>query len=307
MDGSPGGRRVVVAGASGLIGGALCARLVERGDSVVRLVRRPPAGPGEVRWDPSTRRLDPHVLEGTAAVVNLAGAGVGDRRWTPSYKTEILTSRTDTTHAVAAAVAQSGAPVRLVNASAVGFYGSRGDEELTEDSGIGDGFLAEVVRAWEASTAPAVDAGASVALARTGLVLAASGGAAGRLLTVARLGVGGPLGRGRQWWPWITLQDEVRALLHLLDGDLRGPVNLTGPEPARQKDVARALGRALGRPAVLPAPSLALRAVLGEFAGEILASQRVLPQRLLADGFLFEQPTLEAAVEWLLADARRAP
>jgi uncharacterized protein (TIGR01777 family) len=163
-----------------------------------------------------------------------------------------------------------------------------------------------VVRAWEASTEPAVQAGAPVVLARTGLVLTASGGAAGRLLTVARLGAGGPLGSGRQWWPWITLEDEVRALIHLVDGEVTGPVNLSGPEPARQKDVARALGHALGRPAVLPAPSLALRAVLGEFAGDVLASQRVLPRRLLADGFVFEHPTLRSAVDWLLRDAHPA-
>ncbi|MGL5851103.1 MAG: epimerase, partial [Phycicoccus sp.] len=207
--------RVAVTGSSGLIGSALVAALRERDDQVLRLVRRAPAGPDEVRWDPASGALDPGVLDGVDAVVSLAGVGVGDRRWSPSYKRAILASRVDSTETLAAAVAATGRPLRMVCGSAVGFYGDRGEERLTEASPAGDGFLVDVVRAWEASAAPAVDAGAPVAFARTGLVMSPEGGAFGRLLRLARLGLAGPLGNGRQFWPWITLADEVRALLHL--------------------------------------------------------------------------------------------
>lgn len=303
MTDEPGARRrVVIAGASGLIGTALSTLLELRGDQVLRLVRRPVRGAGEIRWDPASRHLDPAALEGADAVVNLAGAGVGDRRWTPAYKRAILTSRTDTTFALATAVADADPGIRFVGGSAVGYYGDRGEEVLTEDSPAGEGFLVEVVRAWEGSAQPAVDAGAKVAFARTGLVLAPGGGAAGKLLTLARFGLAGPLGNGRQWWPWITLHDEVRALAHLLGSDLVGPVNVVGPDPQRQKDVATALGGALHRPAFVPAPSLAIRAILGEFAGDVLASQRALPTKLLADGFAHDHQSIEDAVDWLLAE-----
>jgi len=297
-------QRVAVTGSSGLIGTRLVAHLRARGDDVFRLVRRPPQGPDEVQWDPSSRRLDPATFDGVTAVVNLAGAGVGEHRWTPGYKAEILTSRTDATYAVASAIAESGGGIRLVSGSAVGFYGSRGEEELTETSEPGTGFLAEVVRAWEASTAPAVEVGASVAMIRTGLVLAGGGGALGPLLRLARFGLAGPLGSGRQYWPWITLEDEVRAIAHLLDSpDVTGPVNLVGPAPARQKEVAAALADRLGRPAVLPAPAVALRAVVGEFADDILASQRVVGDVLRGSGFTWSHATLPEAMAWVLADA----
>ncbi len=312
---------VALTGSSGLIGSALVAALRGRGDEVVRLVRRPARTEDEVQWDPSSRYLDPAVLDGVDAVVNLAGAGVGDHRWTPSYKRVVLTSRTDSTHAVATAVAASGRPVRLVSGSAVGFYGDRGEEHLTEDSAPGQGFLADVVQAWEAAAAPAVAAGAPVAYARTGLVLApledpsgwllrldrsgmlvaTDGGAAGPLLRAARLGLAGPLGSGRQFWPWITLADEVRALLHLLDHpELTGPVNLVGPEPTRQKQVAKALGAALHRPSVLPVPGFALHVALGEFASDILGSQRVVGDVLERSGFVHEHGDLDTAVRWLV-------
>lgn len=297
-------RRVAIAGASGLIGSALSTALRARGDTVVSLVRRPARGPLEVSWDPGTGVLAPTALDGVDAVVNLAGAGVGDRRWTSSYKRLILSSRIATTSTLARAVAAAPAPPRFVVGTAVGYYGDRGDELLTEDSSGGDGFLADVVRAWEAAAAPALEAGAATAFARTGLVLSPDGGAAAPLVRLARFGLAGPLGPGSQYWPWITLADEVRALLFLLDGDLTGPVNLTGPAPARQRDVAAALGRSLHRPAFLPAPGFALRLALGEFAGDVLASQRVLPERLLADGFAHEHPTLERAVDWLVASGR---
>ncbi len=294
---------VAVTGSSGLIGTALVQHLRGRGDEVLRLVRRPPQGPDERQWDPSSRRLDPAALDGVSAVVHLAGAGLGEHRWTPAYRSAILTSRTDSTDAVASAVAAADHPVRLVSGSAVGFYGDRGDEELTEDSAPGEGFLTEVVRAWEAAAGPAVDAGASVAFSRTGIVLSPRGGALAPLLRLARFGLAGPLGSGRQFWPWITLQDAVRALAQLVDlPELTGPVNLVGPEPARQKDLARALGRALRRPAVLPAPGFALHAVVGEFADDILSSQRVVGRRLRDSGFSYAHPDLDRAVAWALEE-----
>ncbi len=313
--------RIALTGSSGLIGTPLVAALRERGDEVLRLVRRPPASPDEVRWDPSSRHLDPHVLDGVDALVNLAGAGVGDRRWTPSYKREILTSRTDSTHAVATAIAATGRPMRFVSGSAVGFYGDRGDERLTEDSDGGEGFLADVVHAWEAAAEPAVAAGAPVAFVRTGIVLtpldhptgmllrvdrsgllvSTEGGAAGPLVRAARIGLAGPIGSGRQYWPLISLSDTVSAILHLLDHpEVTGPVNLVGPAPPRQKAVAKALGAALHRPAVVPIPGFALRIALGEYAGDILASQRVVPQVLERSGFVHRHGDLGSALRWLV-------
>ncbi len=255
-----------------------------------------------MQWDPSTRTLDPHVLDGVDGVVSLAGAGVGDKRWTPAHKRDILASRVDSTTAVATAVAAADHPVRLVSGSAVGYYGDRGDEELTEASPPGTGFLSDVVLAWEAATQPAVDAGASVALIRTGIVLAREGGAMKPLLLLGRFGLGGPLGSGRQFMPWITLTDEVGAILHLLDRpDVTGPVNLSALDPARQRDIAKALGRALHRPAVLPAPSFAVHLVLGEFAGEILGGQRIVGDALRDSGYTFTHPDLESAIRWLVA------
>ncbi len=294
--------RIVVTGSSGLIGTALVAALRERGDEVVRLVRRAPRTVDEVQWDPSSRTLDPHVLDGVDGVVGLAGAGVGDHRWTPSHKHEILASRTDSTSAVAAAVATADHPVRFVSGSAVGYYGDRGEEEITEASPPGTGFLSDVTCAWEDAAQPAVEAGASVALIRTGIVMAREGGAMKPLLRLGRLGLGGPLGSGRQFLPWITLPDEVGAILHLLDHpDVTGPVNLSALVPARQRDIAKALGRALNRPAVLPAPSIALHAVLGEFAGEILGGQRIVGDALRDSGYSFIHADLDAAVRWLVA------
>jgi len=314
-------QRIAITGSSGLIGTPLVAALRERGDEVVRFVRRAPSAPDEVHWDPASRSLDPRALDGVDAVVHLAGAGVGDRRWTPSYKHEILASRTDGTTAVASAVAEAGREIRFLSGSAVGVYGDRGDEELTEGSPPGTGFLADVVLAGEASAQSAVDAGAPVAFLRTGLVLAPSGspsrslfrldrsgllldtegGAAGPLARLARLGLGGPIGSGRQFWPWITLADEVGAILHLLDHpEVTGPVNLTGPQPARQREVAAALGRAMHRPAVLPAPAFAARVAVGEFAGEILGSQRIVGDVLQESGFQYTHGDLKSAVRWLV-------
>ncbi len=296
-------QRVAITGSSGLIGVALSASLTERGDEVVHLVRRPPKAAHEMQWDPASRRLDPSALEGVDAVVNLAGAGVGDQRWTTDYRAQILGSRVDATTAVARAIAEAGGGIRLLSGSAVGYYGDRDEEELDESSPPAHSFLAQVCVAWEAATRPAQEAGASVALLRTGIVLAPDGGAMTPVLRLARLGLGGPMGSGREYWPWITLHDHVRSVLHLLDHpDVTGAVNLTAPAPARQKEIAAELGRALHRPAVLPAPRFALRAVVGEFAGEVLASARVLPTRLLASGFAFDHADLASAVAWLTRD-----
>jgi uncharacterized protein (TIGR01777 family) len=293
--------RIAVTGSSGLIGTAVVAPLRARGDEVVRLVRHAPAAADEVRWDPASRYLDPAVLDGVDGVVNLASAGAADQRWTPAYKHVFLASRTDSTHAVASAVAAADHPVRLVCASAIGVYGDRGDEELTEASAPGVGFFPDVVLAWEAAAGPAVEAGASVAFARTGLVLAAQGPLS-RLLTLTRLGLGGPIAGGKAYWSWITLADEAGAILHLLDHpEVTGPVNLVSPSPARQKEVAAALGRELHRPAFFPAPALGVRVVVGEFASEILSSRRIVGDVLADSGYSFQHADLDSAVRWLVA------
>jgi uncharacterized protein (TIGR01777 family) len=282
-------QRVAITGSSGLIGGALSAFLTSRGDEVLHLVRRPARTAAEVEWDPASRHLDPALLDGVTAVVNLAGAGVGDHRWTASYKQTIIASRVDATHTMATALAERGGTARLVSASAVGYYGDRGDEVLTEDSGPGDGFLTEVVKAWEAAADPAREAGIPVAHTRSGIVFARDGGALEPMLRLARLGLGGPLGGGQQYMPWITLRDEVAAIAFLVDHP-----EITG------REVAAELGRQLHRPAVLPAPGPALRAVLGEFSSDVLASLRVMPERLTREGFVHQDTTLAAAVDWVL-------
>ena len=290
---------VAITGASGLIGTALTQALRDRGDRVIALVRRPAAGADERSWDPANETFDAG-LGGVHTVVNLAGVGVGDKRWNTEHKAAILTSRVKATRTIVAAIEAATEPVALVNGSAVGAYGDRGEEVLTESSPRGVGFLAEVVRAWEDAAAPLVEAGRPVSFARTGLVMAKRGGALAPLLRATQLGAGGPLGSGKQYWPIISLRDEVAALIHLIDHpEITGPVNLVGVEPPRQREVAAELGRLVHRPSVLPAPGFALRLVVGEFAGEILASQRVLPERLLATGFEHR----DASVDDVLASA----
>ena len=294
-------QRVAITGSSGLIGGALSSSLRDRGHDVVRLVRRDPAVGDERPWDPESGHLDPSALADVDTVVHLAGAGVGDHRWTPSYKATIHASRVDGTDLVSRVVADGAGPTRLVTASAVGIYGDRGDEVLTEASASVDTFLAGVVRDWEGAAAPAIEAGVPVAHARTGIVLSTKGGALTPMLRMGRLGLGGPLGSGRQWMPWITLADTVAAYTRLVeDPTITGPVNLTAPHPARQREVARGLGQWLHRPSFLPAPRPAMYAVLGEFAGEALASARVLPHRLRRAGFVHAHPRLEDALDHLL-------
>ncbi|RFU42110.1 TIGR01777 family protein [Actinomadura logoneensis] len=293
--------KVAVTGASGFVGSALVRSLADDGHEVVRLVRREPSGPDERRWEPSGGPLD---LGGVDAVVHLAGAGIGDRPWTPRYRRTILLSRVQGTATIARAVAEAGVPV-LVSGSAIGFYGDTGDREVDEDAPSGAGFLAEVVRAWEAAASPASDAGARVAIARTGHVLGAGGGLLGKLLPLYRLGLGGRLGSGRQYWSWISLDDEVAALRLLIDGDLSGPVNLTAPNPVTNAEFTRLLGQALHRPTPLPVPAFALRAALPGFAREaILPGQRVVPRRLAGAGFRYGDPELGAAMPRIFKEAR---
>lgn len=296
--------RVVVTGSHGLIGSALVDALRADGHEVTRLVRHLPGAPDEARWDPDGGTVERERLEGQDAVVHLAGVGIGDARWTPAHKAAVRESRVRGTTALAEALAGlERRPTVLASGSAIGYYGDRGDEELTEESSAGNGFLAEVVQAWEAATVAAREAGMRVVHLRSGVVLAAHGGALGKLLLPFRLGLGGRVGTGRQWMSWITLPDEVAAIRHALTtAGMSGPVDLTAPTPVRQRDFAKALGRALHRPTVLPTPTLALRAVLGrEGVREmLLAGQRVLPARLEASGFMWRHPQLDAALASIL-------
>lgn len=290
--------RIAVAGASGLIGGALVRSLTADGYEVVRLVRRAPAGPGEVRWDPERRSVDAAGLAGCAAVVNLAGAGVGDHRWTDAYKRRIRDSRVLGTETLARAVAALDEPPRVfVNGSAIGYYGTTGSRVVDEAAPPGQGFLPSLCVAWEAATGPAQAAGIRTVLARTGLVVSRRGGAFGRLFPLFRAGLGGRLGDGRQYWSFIALHDTVAALRHLIDTEeLSGPVNLTAPRPLTNREITAAMGRVLHRPALFAVPAPVLRAVLGELAGDVLGSQRVVPERLLESGFAFAFPGIEDAI-----------
>ncbi|MCI0386032.1 TIGR01777 family oxidoreductase [Streptomyces sp. CNQ085] len=290
--------RIAVTGSSGLIGRALVDSLRADGHEVLPLVRRPARTGEEVEWDPRRQYVDAAGLVGCEAVVHLAGAGIGDHRWTEAYKREIRDSRVLGTAAVAEALASLDTPPRtLVVGSAVGYYGDTGDRAVDEDAPPGHGFLADVCQEWEEAAAPAEEAGIRTVYARTGLVVSRTGGAWGRLFPVFRAGLGGPLGSGRQYWSHIALHDHIAALRHLLDaGELSGPVNLTAPEPVTQREVAAAMGRVLHRPAVLPVPAFVLRAALGELSTDVLGSQRVLPRRLLESGFVFAFPGIEDAV-----------
>lgn len=297
--------RILVTGASGLIGTALTASLARDGHTVVRLVRHAPTGPDTVAWDPAAGSLDAAALEGFDGVVHLAGEGIGERKWSPAQKDRILRSRVDGTSLLARTLASlERPPAVLVSASAIGFYGDRGDEMLDESSTSGSGFLADVCRQWEAAAQPAIDAGIRTVFPRTGIVLSTKGGALQRQLLPFRLGLGGKVGTGRQYQPWITLDDEVAALRHLLTADgLRGPVNLTAPEPVPQAAFAKALARVLHRPAVLPTPLLPLKLVYGgELVRELLlSSARVMPRALLSSGFGFSHTEIEPALRDLVA------
>ena len=294
--------RIGITGASGLIGSALTTHLQQQGHETVAFVRREPRSASEISWQPGTN-LDPGRLSGLDAIVHLAGAGVGDKRWTDSYKEVIRSSRVDGTQTIARAMAAADdGPRVLVSGSAIGYYGDTGDRLTDETGPQGDGFLAGVVRDWEAAAAPAVDAGVRVTFARTGLVVSSDGGAWQRLFPIFRAGLGGKLGSGKQYWSTISLTDEVRALTWLINNDVGGPVNLVGPHPVTNAEVTRVMGEVLGRPTILPVPGFALKAVLGEFAEDTLASQRIDPAVLRSHGFTWLQPDIRA----MIATARAA-
>lgn len=308
--------RVVIAGSSGLIGSALTASLLADGHDVVRLVRHPPSSGAdsaataqsratEAQWDPSAAHLPASALTGADAVVNLAGAGVAEHRWTAAYRQRIRDSRVLTTATLATAIADLPTPPRVfVVSSAIGYYGETGDTPTDESAGPGDDFLARVCQAWEAAADPARKAGVRVAHTRFGLVVSAKGGAFGRLLPLARLGLGGKLGSGRQYWSYVSMTDTIRALRHAIDTDgVSGPVNVTTPHPATNAEITADVARALNRPARLTVPAAALRVALGGFSEGILMSQRVIPARLLESGFEFRHPTFPEALADALADA----
>jgi len=296
--------KVIVTGASGLLGSALVPVLRQAGHEVVTLVRRSPTSPHEARWDPAAGTLDVDALAGADAAVHLAGAGIGDKRWSAEYRQLIRESRVAGTTLLARTLADlQPRPRVLLSASGVGYYGDTGENAVDETGPPGTGFLPEVCAEWEAATTPAAEAGIRVCRMRSGIVLSRSGGALRRQLLPYRLGLGGPLGSGRQWMSWIEVTDEIAAMVFLLTAaSLTGPVNLTAPAPVRQRDFAKSLGRALSRPAVLPAPRLGLRLLLGGITDDLLGSQRVIPRRLLDAGFTFRSPDLPAA----LAAALRA-
>ncbi|MFZ3469826.1 TIGR01777 family oxidoreductase [Streptomyces sp. 4.24] len=290
--------RIAVTGATGLIGSALGRSLKADGHEVVRFVRREPAAADEARWDPARGYVDPAGLAGCDAVVHLAGAGVGDHRWTDAYKREIRDSRVKGTAAMASAVAAMAEPPSVfVCGTAIGYYGDTGETPVDESAPAGEGFLPEVCVAWEAAAAPAREAGIRTVFARTGLVVAAEGGAWGKLFPIFKAGIGGRLGSGRQYWSHISMHDEIAALRHLLDTpSLAGPVNLTAPEPLTNREVTAAMGRVLHRPAVFAVPAPVMRVVLGEFSQDVLGSQRVRPARLLESGFVFRHPGIEESI-----------
>ncbi len=296
--------RVLVSGSSGLIGSAVVDELLARGHEVVRLVRRQP-GKGEVQWDPGQGTLDPDPLGRVDAAVHLAGEPIGARRWSPDQKQRILDSRVRGTRLLAQTLSRiEPRPRVFVSGSAIGYYGLRGDEILTEQSSPGSGFLAEVTGQWEAATLAAEQARIRTVHLRTGIVVSARGGAVGRMLPLFKLGLGGRLGRGDQWWSWITLEDEVGIILHALtEASVSGPVNATAPNPATNREFTRILARVLGRPAVLPVPRLALAAVMGsELTREVvLAGQRVLPAVAESSGYEFASPELEPGLRRVIS------
>ncbi len=291
--------RVLIAGASGMVGRALVPLLETQGHSVVRLVRKQTPGVGEVGWNPAAGELNPAALDGIDAVVNLSGENVGAGRWTTTRREAILRSRIDTTKTlVTTMVKRTKRPAVLVNASAVGFYGERGEEELTEQSAIGLGFLPEVCLVWETHAEGAARAGVRTAMMRFGVVLSPAGGALAKLLPLFGAGLGGRVGDGRQWMSWVGLDDAVGAIYHaMVEPRCAGPMNIVAPEAATNAEFSATLGRVLHRPAVLPVPATVLRVIFGEMAdATLLASTRAMPARLLETGYAFRQPTMETAL-----------
>ena len=295
--------KIVISGASGLIGTQLVAKLSQSGHEVIRLVRRSPKS-GEIQWNPKSGTLDAAALEGTDAVIHLSGAGIGDKRWTSGYRKEILDSRTATTALLATTMASlSRKPSVFLSGSAIGIYGARNDEQLTEVSTHGTGFLAEVCEQWEAAAKPAVDAGVRTVYLRTGIVLSPKGGALKKLLPLFKLGVGGKFGNGKQWQSWISIDDEIGAIEYLLTANVSGAVNLTAPNPVTNAEFTKVLASVLKRPAIVPVPTFAPKILLGgELADALLfTGQRVIPAALNASGYTFKHTTLESALRSLLS------
>ena len=301
--------KVLISGSSGLIGTELVRQLEARGDQAIRLVRRKAGGPNEIEWQPELGTLDPNSLDGVDAVVNLAGASIGKLPWTKAYKAEIIQSRLGATATLVKAINQriaqgKTAPSVLISGSASGFYGDTGEHNVTEDSPSGNGFLADLASKWEAE-ASKVDGQVRLVLMRTSIVLSRKLGALGRLLALVKLGIGGRLGSGKQWWAWISLPDEVCAILHLIDTQSAfGSFNLVAPEPATCGQMVDGLGRALHRPTILPVPAFALRLILGEGADEmLLGNQKLSANKLISSGYEFNHPTLASACNWVVEKA----
>jgi len=292
-------QRIAITGASGLIGTALVGHLKSEGHTVQRFVRRPVVAPDEIQWDPKTGYVDIETLRGVDAVIHLAGVGVGDKRWTKKYKSEILNSRLLGTTAIAHAVNEV-KPQVFISASAIGWYGESGNRSVVESDRVGDDFLAAVCREWEGAADLATDV--RTVKIRTGLVLDPTGGALGRMLPLFRLGLGGKLGNGKQWWSWITLHDVIRAITFLLENKVSGPVNLTSPNPVTNQEFTSALARAMHRPALFPAPAIALKIALGGFSSEILGSKKVTPQVLTDAGFTWDYPHITNALTALIQE-----
>ena len=290
-------QRIAVTGASGLIGTALVGHLKSQGHTVQRLVRRAAVSSEEITWDPIAGTVDMDALAGVDAVIHLAGAGVSDKRWTKKYKAEILNSRLLGTTTIAKAVAIV-KPQVFISASAIGWYGESGNRAVVESDRVGDDFLAAVCREWESAADLAGDV--RTVKIRTGLVLDPTGGALGKMLPIFRFGLGGKLSNGKQWWSWITLHDQIRAITFLLENNVSGPVNLTSPNPVTNSEFTAGLARALHRPALFPVPSLALKIVLGGFSAEVLGSKKVMPQALVEAGFTFDYPHISSALEKLV-------
>jgi uncharacterized protein (TIGR01777 family) len=297
--------KIAITGATGLIGSALSRSLTADGHVVVPVVRRPVAADeAAVRWDPSAGTIDAAILEGVDAVVHLAGAGIGDKRWSESYKRQIVESRTRGTDLIARTIASlDQRPSVMVSGSAIGFYGDTGDIPVDESAPAGHDFLASACVEWEAASSPASDAGIRVPLLRTGIVLTRDGGALAKLLPLFRFGLGGRMGSGRQWMSWISLADEIGVIRWLLDNDVSGAVNATAPEPVTNRELTKTLGRAMHRPTFLPVPRFGPRLLLGgELADALLfTSACVLPRVLTERGFTFQHPTIDDAFAALLA------
>ena len=292
-------QRIAITGSSGLIGAALVGFLKSEGHTVQRLVRRAPIAPDEVQWDPKTGFVDLEPLRGVDAVIHLAGAGVGDKRWSKKYKAEILNSRLLGTTAIANAVNEI-KPQVFISSSAIGWYGESGNRAVVESDRVGDDFLAAVCREWEG--AADIATGVRTVKLRTGLVLDPTGGALGKMLPLFRFGLGGKMGSGKQWWSWITLHDLIRALRFILENPISGPVNLTSPNPVTNQEFTSALARAMHRPALFPAPAFALKIAMGGFSSEILGSKKVLPNVLSDAGFTWDYPHISDALSALIEE-----